>query len=191
MRMLSLCLVAAATLALQGCERATRTENNEAAPSRMTAATGSGTIAEDLAASADDRRFLDALRAAGLEPALAGRGPYTVLAPANGAFDKLPAAASAALMKPEGRARLVAILTTHVLPGTILAGDIRKAIDSGGGKAVLATMGDATLTATRDGDTIVLTDGAGGKAAIVKGDETLANGVVHRVDAVLMPSAAT
>ena len=94
-------------------------------------------------------------------------------------------------MKPEARPELTRTLSYQILPGTVLVEDIGKAIDAGNGKAQLATMGGGTLTATREGDKIVLADGAGGKASIAKGDETLANGVIHRVDAVLMPSAAT
>ena len=74
-------------------------------------------------------------------------------------------------MKPEARADLTRILTYHILPGTMLAADIGKAIDAGKGKAVLATMGGGTLTATKDGDKIVLTDAAGGKATITKADD--------------------
>ena len=80
------------------------------------------------------------------------------------------------------------MLTYHILPGTILAADIGKAIDNGKGKAVLATMGGATLTATKDGDTIVLTDAAGTKATSPGPTRTASNGVVHHIDAVLMPS---
>ena len=93
--------------------------------------------------------------------------------------------------KPEARPELTRTLSYQILPGTVLAEDIGKAIDAGNGKAQLATMGGGTLTATREGGKIVLADGAGGKATIAKADETLANGVIHRVDAVLMPSAAT
>ena len=123
-----------------------------------------------------------------LDATLAGPGPYTVLAPDDAAFGKMPAGALDTLMKPEARADLTALLTYHILPGTILAEDIGKAIDAGKGKAVLATMGGGTLTATREGDKIVLTDEAGNKAIMANADETLANGVIHRVDTVLMPA---
>ena len=79
------------------------------------------------------------------------------------------------------------MLTNLILPGTVMVADIDKAIDNGKGKAVLATMGGGTLTATKDGGKTVLTDAAGHKATITQGDEQFTNGVVHHVDAVLMP----
>ncbi len=135
-------------------------------------------------------RFIQAAKAAGLDATLAGPGPYTVFVPDDAAFDKLPGGTLDTLMKPESRTELTRVLTYHILPGTVLADDIGKAIDGGKGKAELATMGGGVLTATREGDKIVLTDGAGGKATIAKADETLANGVVHRTDTVLMPGTA-
>jgi uncharacterized surface protein with fasciclin (FAS1) repeats len=100
----------------------------------------------------------------------------------------MPAGALDTLMKPEGRAELTGVLTYHILPGAMLAADIGKAIDAGKGKAVLATMAGGTLTATKEGDAIVLADGAGTKARILGPDEKKSNGVIHRIDAVLMPS---
>ena len=80
------------------------------------------------------------------------------------------------------------MLTNLILPGTVLVADIDKAIDAGKGKAMLATMGGGTLTATKDGGKTVLTDSKGDKATITKGDEQFTNGVVHEIDAVLMPA---
>ena len=91
-------------------------------------------------------------------------------------------------MKPDNRAQLTGVLTNLILPGTVMVADIDKAIDNSKGKAVLATMGGGTLTATKDGGKTVLTDASGHKATITQGDETYTNGVVHHVDAVLMPS---
>ena len=145
-----------------------------------------------IAAGLDQKgQFFTLAKAAGLDATLAGPGPYTVFVAEDAAFTKLPAGTVETWAKPEARPELTRTLTYQILPGTVLVEDIGKAIDASGGKAQLATMGGGTLTATREGDKIVLTDGAGGKATIVKGDETLANGVIHRVDAVLMPTAAT
>ena len=148
-------------------------------------AAGGDTLA---AAIPNDSKFGAALKAAGLDATLAGPGPYTVLVPADAAFDKLPAGALDTLMKPEARADLTALLTYHILPGTILAADIGRAIDKGGGKAMLPTMGGGEIDAKRDGERIVLTDDAGGRAVVTEADIKRSNGVIHRVDGVLMPS---
>lgn len=142
-----------------------------------------------IAAGLDEKsQFFSLAKAAGLDATLAGPGPYTVFVADDAAFSKLPAGTVEEWMKPESRPELTRTLSYQILPGTVLAEDIGRAIDQGDGKAQLATMGGGTLTATREGDKIVLTDSAGRKATIAKADETLANGVVHRVDAVLMPS---
>ena len=148
-------------------------------------AEGEGTIAAGLSG---DRKFADAVKSAGLDRTLEGPGPYTVLVPTDAAFNKLPAGALDALMKAEGRAELTRLLTAHILPGTILAADIAKAIEQGGGKATLPTMGGAMLTATRDGETIILTDAGGAKAKVSHADGKRSNGVIHHIDAVLLPS---
>lgn len=178
------CVGLAALLALGACgEKA----GNDAAPTTEAAkdAAGKATIATGLG---DATKFTAAAKAAGLDGTLAGPGPYTVLVPSDAAFDKLPAGALDTLMKPEARTELTGVLTYHILPGAILAADIGKAIDAGNGKALLATMAGGTLTATKEGDAIVIADGAGTKARITGGDEKKSNGVIHRVDAVLMPS---
>ena len=148
-------------------------------------AAGDATIATGLG---DAAKFTAAAKQEGLDATLAGPGPYTVLVPTDAAFDKLPAGALDTLMKPEGKAELTGVLTYHILPGAILAADIGKAIETGGGKAILATMAGGTLTATKEGDAIVIADGAGTKARVTGADEKKSNGVIHRVDAVLMPS---
>ena len=160
-----------------------------AAPETQAAkkAAGDQTIATGLG---DATKFAAAAKQAGLDATLAGPGPYTVLVPTDAAFDKLPAGALDTLMKPEARSDLTAVLTYHILPGTILVDDIGKAIDAGKGKAQLPTMAGGTLTAVKEGNAIVLTDGAGTKAKLVNAEETKSNGVVHRVDSVLMPSKA-
>ena len=178
------CVGLAALLALGACSDKA---GNDAAPTTEAAkdAAGEATIATGLG---DAAKFAAAAKAAGLDGTLAGPGPYTVLVPSDAAFDKLPAGALDTLMKPEARAELTGVLTYHILPGAILAADIGKAIEAGNGKALLATMAGGTLTATKEGDAIVIADGAGTKARITGGDEKKSNGVIHRIDAVLMPS---
>lgn len=148
-------------------------------------AAGDKTIAAGIG---DNARFAALAKAAGLDQTLAGPGPYTVLVPRDEAFAKVSAAKTDQWNKPEGRGEVTRLLTYHILPGTILAQDVGKAIDNGKGKAALMTMGGETLTATREGGNIVLTDGGGGKATISHGDVRFSNGVVHHLDGVLMPS---
>jgi uncharacterized surface protein with fasciclin (FAS1) repeats len=161
-----------------GDEAAAPTENAQKAAGGDTLATGLG----------DAKKFSDAAKAAGLDATLAGPGPYTVLVPTDAAFDKMPAGALDTLMKPEARADLTGVLTYHILPGAILVADIGKAIEAGDGKTTLPTMGGGTLTAIKEGDAIVLSDGAGAKARLIGNDEKRSNGVIHRIDSVLMPS---
>jgi uncharacterized surface protein with fasciclin (FAS1) repeats len=195
MRNLTIHAGLAATLILvAGCDQAgtptggTPAVDNVSLSENAVEAAGNSTIAQGIEGNASDSKFVAAVKSVGLDKTLAGPGPYTVLVPSDAAFDKMPAGALDNLMKPESRAQLTGVLTYHILPGTILAADIDKAIENGKGKAVLATMGGATLTATKDGDTIILTDAAGTKATVTGGDDQRSNGVVHRIDAVLMPS---
>jgi len=182
---LPLCLCAAA-LALGGCNQAG--DGNDAAPAQ----TGEARDAagdKTIAASLDQNgRFFQAAKSVGLDATLAGPGPYTVLVPSDAAFGTVQGAMSDSA-NPQNRAEVTRVLTYHILPGVILAEDIGKAIDSGQGKAVLATMGGDTLTATKEGDAIVLTDSSGGKATVGQADQQFSNGVVHGIDAVLAPSA--
>ena len=172
----------AAALALAAC-------GTDEAPVATTDNAAEAAGDDTLAAGLDDgTRLGAAVKAAGLGATLAGPGPYTLLAPGDAAFGKLPAGALDTLMKPESRAELTAVLTHHILPGTMLAADIGKAIDAGDGKALIATMGGGTLTATREGDKIIFADAAGTKATVTEADVKRSNGVVHRVDSVLMPT---
>jgi len=178
--------ISASILALGACSSGdTATEANTAQTGEAEKAAGDKTIAASLD---QNSRFFQAAKVAGLDSTLAGPGPYTVLAPDDAAFEKLPAETADNLSKPDSRAQLTGLLTYHILPGTVLATDIGKAIDNGKGKAVLATMGGGTLTATKEGDKIVLTDGKGGKAIVTKADDQFSNGVVHHIDTVLTPS---
>lgn len=183
--LLPLCLAAVA-LSLGACAA----ENDGASNQAANGATGVEQPAGDetIAAGLDENsRFYQAARAAGLDETLNGPGPYTVLVPSDAAFDGLPDGSLEELTAPESRAELTDILTYHILPGTVLVEDINRAIDNSDGSAVLATMGGATLSAARDGDRIVLTDGAGNKATITEADQRRANGVVHHIDGVLVP----
>lgn len=180
-----LALTGAAAVALAGCQQGETTAGNTGADAAKPAAAPSGTLAEVLPAGST--RFRQAIEAAGLQATLRGPGPYTVLVPEDGAFAKLPAATQQQLMSPQAKPQLTTVLTYHILPGTILTADLDKAIANGQGKAVLATMAGKTLTATRQGDRIVLTDQAGQRAAITGEERPAGNGVIHAVDGVLLP----
>ena len=145
-------------------------------------AAGDKTIAAGLAPAS---KFMTAAKAAGLDQTLAGPGPYTVFVPDDAAFDQAPPGTMDT--SPGNRAQLTGVITNLILPGTVLVKDIDGAIDKGKGKAVLATMGGGTLTATHDGGKTMLADSSGHKATITQGDEQFTNGVVHHVDALLMP----
>ena len=146
---------------------------------------GDQTIAAGLDANS---RFTQAAKAAGLDGTLAGPGPYTVLVPRDEAFAKVDGALKDPA-NPQNRAELTRVLTYHILPGTVLIEDLGKAVDNGKGKALVQTMNGETLTATKDGGKVVLTDSSGNKATIVEGDQQRSNGVVQYIDTVLMPSA--
>ena len=187
MSMKTLALAAAPLVLLAaGCDQG-GADGNGATPGQPAEAqqkAGDQTIASGLD---QNGRFAQAAKAAGLEGTLAGPGPYTVLVPRDEAFSKVEGALKDPA-KPENRAELTRILTYHILPGTVLTEDLGKAVDNGKGKALVQTMNGQTLTATKDGDKIVLTDASGGKATIVEGDQQRSNGVVQIVDAVLVPA---
>ena len=180
---LPIAIIAALALPLAACDKAAdKGPGSEAAKD----AAGDSTIAEGL--GGDSTRFAEAAKAAGLDTTLGGPGPYTVLIPTDGAFGKLPDGSAETLMKPESRPQLTKMLTYHILSGAILADDIAKAIETGGGKTQLMTVGGGTLTAVKDGDAIVVTDSAGGRARITAPDGKHSNGVVHKIDGLLMPA---
>jgi uncharacterized surface protein with fasciclin (FAS1) repeats len=177
--------LATAALSLAGCGDNDRASTPGSAQAGDAEAGGETTIAAGLDQKS---HFFAAAKAAGLDATLGGPGPYTVLVADDAAFGKLPAGTADNWLKPESRAQLTGVLTNHILPGTILAEDIGKAIDNGKGKAVLATMGGGTLTATREGGKVVLTDAGGTKATVTKADQKHSNGVVHHIDTLLVPA---
>lgn len=182
---LPLCLCAA-VLALPACS--SQGSDDNAAGTAQTPEASKAAGGQTIAAGLDQNsKFFQAAKAVGLDATLAGPGPYTVFVPTDEAFAKLPADATADLAKPENKAQMTRILTNHILAGTMLAEDIGKAIDKNDGKVTLATMAGGTITATKDGGNIVLTDSGGDKATVTKADQKRSNGVVHQIDAVLMP----
>lgn len=184
-----LVLALAAATALAGCNNSAEQQNgtNTVAAEAPQAEPNSGATIADGLKQAGNARFLAAVNAAGLSKTLAAPGEYTVLVPMDAAFAKLPSGELDRLMKPEGREQLTGILSYHVLPGTILVTDLDKAIVNGKGKAVLATMQGDTVTVTREGDRLLVTDSKGGKATLAGNEQRFKNGVVHQIDTVIIP----
>lgn len=179
----------AAALAVAGCDK--DGASNTAGSTETATPAGDERGGETIAASVDQNsKFFQAAKAAGLDATLSGAGPYTVLVPSDEAFAGSDSAALKDPANTQNRAEITRILTYHILPGVILADDISKAIDSNDGKTVLATMGGETLTATKENGKIVLTDSAGHKATVGDADQKASNGVIHHIDAVLVPPAA-
>ncbi len=144
-------------------------------------------IIENAVNSKDHTTLVAAVKAAGLVETLSGPGPFTVFAPTNKAFDKLPKGTVETLVKPENKETLTKILTYHVVSGKMSAADLMKAISDGGGKATLTTVQGGTLTATQKGKKIELTDAKGGMSTVTIADVNQSNGVIHVIDTVLMP----
>jgi uncharacterized surface protein with fasciclin (FAS1) repeats len=144
-------------------------------------------IVDVAAGSKDHTTLVAAIKAADLVTTLKSKGPFTVFAPTNEAFAKLPAGTVDNLLKPENKATLAGILTYHVVAGKLDAKSVLAAIKKGGGKAVLTTVAGGKLTASVKNGKVVLTDEKGGEATVTATDLKASNGVIHVIDAVLMP----
>lgn len=128
-----------------------------------------------------------AVKAADLVATLNSAGPFTVFAPVNAAFEKLPEGTVASLLKPESKATLTAVLTYHVVAGKFLAADVLAAIKENNGSFTIATVqGGALIASLKDGK-VVLTDEKGGMSTVVLTDVAASNGVIHAIDTVVMP----
>ncbi|MHB8637095.1 MAG: fasciclin domain-containing protein [Fimbriimonadaceae bacterium] len=146
------------------------------------------TIVENAVNSKDHTTLVAAVKAAGLVRVLSGKGPFTVFAPVNSAFDALPAGTVDMLLKPENKAMLVKILTYHVVAGRMDSQALRHRIKMGGGKAELKTVEGEPLWAELNGPSnIVISDAKGDRADISTYDVYQSNGVIHVIDKVLMP----
>jgi uncharacterized surface protein with fasciclin (FAS1) repeats len=144
-------------------------------------------IIENAVNSKDHTTLVAAVKAAGLVETLEGKGPFTVFAPTNAAFAKLPAGTVETLLKPENKKMLQTILTYHVVAGKLNASDIAKAIKEGKGKATFKTVSGGTLTAWMKGKDFYISDESGNKAKVTIADVNQSNGVIHVVDTVLLP----
>jgi uncharacterized surface protein with fasciclin (FAS1) repeats len=145
-------------------------------------------IIDNAVNSKDHTTLVAAVKAAGLVDTLKGKGPFTVFAPTNDAFAKLPAGTVDTLLKPENKATLTKILTYHVVPGKLDARALGKRIKEGNGSATLTTASGGMLTAMMQGDKIVIKDDKGGMSTVTIADVYQSNGVIHVVDSVLLPN---
>jgi uncharacterized surface protein with fasciclin (FAS1) repeats len=145
-------------------------------------------IIENAVNSADHTTLVAAVKAAGLVETLEGAGPFTVFAPTNEAFAKLPAGTVGTLLKPENKPTLTKVLTYHLVAGRLSASDLKKQIEAGKGRAELTTVEGGKLWASQDGNRIILKDEKGVTTLVTIPNVVQSNGVIHVVDTVLMPN---
>ena len=155
--------------------------------SAFTSATAQKTVVDIAGGSKDHSTLVAAVKAAGLVETLQSAGPFTVFAPVNAAFGKLPAGTVETLLKPENKSTLTKVLTYHVIAGNLDAAAVVKAIKDGGGKAAVKTVSGGTLTASIKDGKVILTDENGGVATVVATDLKAENGLVHVIDTVVLP----
>jgi uncharacterized surface protein with fasciclin (FAS1) repeats len=144
-------------------------------------------IVENAVNSKDHTTLVAAVKAAGLVDTLASPGPFTVFAPTNEAFKKLPAGTVDTLLKPENKGQLTSVLTYHVVPGKMSSADLAAAVKQGGGQASIKTVQGEPLTVSQKGKAIYITDSKGGTARVTIADVDQSNGVIHVVNKVLLP----
>ena len=149
-------------------------------------AQASKTIVDNAAASKAHTTLVAAVKAAGLVETLSGKGPFTVFAPSNDAFAKLPADAVDYLLKPENIKKLQAVLTYHIVAGNLDSKTVVAAIKAGNGRAILTTVQGGQLVASIFADNIILTDAKGNKSVVTAADIACSNGVIHVIDTVVL-----
>jgi uncharacterized surface protein with fasciclin (FAS1) repeats len=147
----------------------------------------SKTIVENAANSKDHTTLVAAVKAAGLVDTLSGKGPFTVFAPTNAAFEKLPDGTVDSLLKPENKEKLTTVLTYHVVPAKATADAITKMVKDDGGAHDVKTVSGDTLTIKTSGGKVTITDESGQTATVTVADVMQSNGVVHVIDTVLLP----
>ena len=194
MNKLTIALASAGALALAACgetaeETAPAVDDAAMADQMANGDTAAGgTIVEVAQDNGDFSTLVSAVTFAGLGETLSGPGPYTVFAPTNAAFEKVPQATRDELMSEAGKSDLAGILTYHVVEGETMAQALTQAIEGAGeGGYTLTTVNGATLTATAEGGNVVLTDASGNSATVTATDSAASNGVIHVIDTVLMP----
>lgn len=181
---LALLAGANATVVAQDQNASAQTTTTTTAPESTVKAGGmtGKDLAISAAKSADHTILFRALRVSGLTEQAAGKGPYTVFAPTNEAFEKLPAGTLDELLKPAAKAKLTKVLAYHVVKGKLTSAQLQDGTK-------LKTVTGGVLTVGKQGDAVTITDGAGNTATVNQADIEATNGVIHSVDAVLMPAA--
>jgi uncharacterized surface protein with fasciclin (FAS1) repeats len=147
----------------------------------------SKTVVDIAKGSGEHTVLVQAVVAAELAETLTGDGPFTVFAPTNAAFEKLPKGTVGDLLKPESKEKLQSILTYHVVAGNLDANAVLQAIEKGQGKAAVTTVQGGELYVTLEGENVILMDSSGNKATVTATDLKASNGVVHVIDTVVMP----
>lgn len=189
----ALAFVAACSSPEKAAETETAAPPAEAATTEASVTVGgapmyaSKNIVENASQSADHTTLVAAVTAAGLVETLAGPGPFTVFAPTNAAFSKLPAGTVDTLLLPANKAKLSGVLTYHVVSGRTTAADLLAAIDAGGGQAELTTVQGGKLVARKTATGVSITDANGGVSNVTIADVFQSNGVIHVVDTVVLP----
>jgi uncharacterized surface protein with fasciclin (FAS1) repeats len=199
-RILTLSIASAAVLGLAACNNTETKAPAEAAATEAAATTATDpmvggaamspneTIVANAAKASNLTTLVSAVQAAGLAETLSGTGPFTVFAPDNAAFEKIPAATREALMAPAGKPDLTKILTYHVVAGRLTAADLATQASANGGSVDLTTVQGAKLKVTVNADgSVTLTDAKGGTSTVTQADVLQSNGVVHVIDTVVMP----
>ena len=192
-----LLMAAAAGLLFASCAEGTKEKteevNTEVAEATMEVEApvqeAPGTIVDVAVGNENFTTLVAAVKAAGLVETLASAGPFTVFAPTNDAFAKLPEGTVGTLVKPENKAMLTDILTYHVVAGKYMAGDVVAAIKENNGSFETNTVMGQKITLMMDGENVVIKDAKGGKSVIIMTDVAASNGVIHAIDTVIMPKA--
>ncbi len=182
---------AAALLALSACnseEPADTTMTADTTAEQPAAPAAEGTVVEVAQGNPEFSTLVEAVTAADLAGTLNGAGPFTVFAPTNAAFDKIPEADLQALLQPEQREALQGVLTYHVVPGRLTAADIASRAEANNGSVELETVEGGTLTLSESNGQWVITDENGGTSTIAMADVAASNGVIHAIDTVVMPN---
>ena len=183
-------LISAVTVGLSGCMTTSQPMGARAQATTMVGGAEmlpTRNIIQNAVNSADHTTLVAAVKAAGLVDTLSGAGPFTVFAPTNAAFAKLPAGSVETLLQPANKAMLQSVLTYHVVPGRLTAANLKSKILAGGGSARLTTVNGAILTARMMDGGIVLVDGKGGTSHVTQANVMQSNGVIHVTDTVSMP----